>query len=137
VYLRAFLARHEPITPSHTDRRTVIVELVPSKRHRTTPRTRPRAATPSFRRAAARYLEEHLHKRSLERDARALTALDPFIGALPLHRVHHESLRPYVRWRLEQGHSPGTINRELAVARRILNLAARLWRDARDRPWLA
>jgi integrase len=110
---------------------------VQNKRQRTRNWGHPRAPAPSFRCAAARYLEEHLHKRSLERDARALAALDPFIGSLPLHRVHHESLRPYVRWRLEQGQSPGTINRELAVARRILNLAARLWRDARDRPWLA
>jgi hypothetical protein len=31
---------------------------------------------------------------------------------------------------------PGTINRHLAVARRILILCARLWRDESDRPWL-
>ena len=30
----------------------------------------------------------------------------------------------------------GTINRDLAVVRRILNLSARLWRDEKDRPWL-
>jgi hypothetical protein len=41
-----------------------------------------------------------------------------------------------IRWRLDNGRSPGTINRDLAVVRRILNLAARLWRDENDRPWL-
>ena len=89
-----------------------------------------------FREAATKYLSEHQHKRSLERDARALAALDPFIGELPLRRVHHDTLQPYVRSRLASGISPGTINRDLAVARRILNLSARLWRDESDRPWL-
>ena len=90
----------------------------------------------TFRAAAIKFLEENQHKRSLERDARSLKSLDPFIGALPLRRVHHDTLQPYVRARLKAGRSPGTINRELAVARRILNLSARLWRDEADRPWL-
>jgi integrase len=32
--------------------------------------------------------------------------------------------------------STSAVNRDLAVVRRILNLAARLWRDETDRPWL-
>jgi integrase len=90
----------------------------------------------TFRAAATKFLEENQHKRSLERDARALAILDPYIGELPLRRVHHDTLQPYVRSRLESGKSPGTINRDLAVVRRILNLSARLWRDEADRPWL-
>jgi len=43
----------------------------------------------SFREAAAKFVAENQHKRSLERDQRALAVLDPFIGALPLQRVHH------------------------------------------------
>jgi integrase len=90
----------------------------------------------TFRTAATKFLEENRHKRSLERDARSLAILDPYVGALPLRRVHHDTLQPYVRSRLESGISPGTINRDLAVVRRILNLSARLWRDEADRPWL-
>ena len=90
----------------------------------------------TFRAAATKYLMEHQHKRSLERDARALTSLDPYVGALPLARVHHDTLQPFIRARLKAGISPGTINRDLAVARRILNLSARLWRDDSDRPWI-
>jgi integrase len=90
----------------------------------------------SFREAAAKFLAENQHKRSLERDQRALAVLDPFIGSLPLQRVHHDTLAPYIRSRRETGRSPGTINRDLAVVRRILNLASRLWRDDTDRPWL-
>jgi len=95
------------------------------------------ARTPrTFREAATRFLEENQHKRSLERDARALTALDPYIGELQLERVHSGTVQPYIRDTLNAGGSPGTVNRELAVVRRILNLCARLWRDESDRPWL-
>ncbi len=90
----------------------------------------------TFRVAATKYLEENQHKRSLERDARALAILDPFVGERTVRRVHHDALQPFVRSRLKAGISPGTINRDLAVVRRILNLCARLWRDDLDRPWL-
>jgi len=90
----------------------------------------------TFREAAAKFLAENQHKRSLERDQRALAVLDPFIGSLSLQRVHHDTLAPYIRSRLEKGRSPGTINRDLAVVRRILSLASRLWRDETDRSWL-
>jgi integrase len=86
--------------------------------------------------SATRYLEEHPHKRSLERDARSLTALDAYIGALTLQQVHFGSLQTYIRDKLKAGKSPGTVNRDLAVVRRILNLCARFWRDEEDRPWL-
>ena len=90
----------------------------------------------TFREAATKYLEENQHKRSLERDARGLATLDPYIGELPVRRVHHGTLQPFITARLQAGISPGTINRDLAVVRRILNLCARLWRDESDRPWL-
>src|ERR1700676_3449637 len=34
----------------------------------------------TFREAATKFLSENTHKRSLERDARALASLDPYIG---------------------------------------------------------
>jgi integrase len=90
----------------------------------------------TFREAASKFVAENRHKRSLERDERALAVLDCFIGTLPLQRVHHDTFAPFIRSRLGNGRSPGTVNRDLAVVRRILNLAARLWRDETDRPWL-
>jgi len=90
----------------------------------------------TFREAATKFLEENQHKRSLERDARALAALDPYIGTLTIQQVHYGTLQTFIRDRLKAGTSPGTVNRDLAVARRILNLCARLWRDESDRPWL-
>jgi len=90
----------------------------------------------TFREAATKFLEENQHKRSLERDARALAGLDPYIGDLTLQQVHYGTLETFIRDRLKAGKSPGTVNRDLAVVRRILNLCARLWRDEANRPWL-
>jgi hypothetical protein len=87
-------------------------------------------------RSATKYLKENQHKRSLERDVRALATLDPYIGELTLQRVHHDTLQPFLKARVAAGISPATVNRDLAVVRRILNLCARLWRDAGDRTWL-
>jgi hypothetical protein len=83
-----------------------------------------------------KFLAENQHKRSIERDARALKALDPFIGSLPLTRIHQGTVEPFIRWRLGRGNVGGTINRDLAVVKRILNLASRYWRDDRDLPWM-
>jgi integrase len=90
----------------------------------------------TFQEAAAKYLEDHPDKRSLRRDAESLKALMPFLGDLELDRVHAGTLEPFLVSRRKAGLSAGTINRDLAIVRRILNLAARLWRDEEGRPWL-
>jgi len=72
-------------------------------------------------------------------DERSIRALDHVIaagiGELPLRMVHQGTLAPYIAERLKVN-APGTVNRDLAVIRRVLNLAARLWRDDQGRPWL-
>ena len=90
----------------------------------------------SFREAATKYLLENGHKRTLARDAQSLRILDPYIGELPLSRVHQDALVPFIQARQAQGRKSNSVNRDLAVVRRILHLAARLWRDDQGRPWL-
>jgi integrase len=90
----------------------------------------------TFREAGVKFLAENQHKRSIERDVRALKVLDPFIGSLPLTRIHQGTIEPFIRWRRERGNVGGTINRDLAVVKRILNLASRYWRDDADQPWM-
>ena len=90
----------------------------------------------TFQEAAVKYLEENTHKRSLHVDAENLTTVMPFIKDLSLQRVHDSSLRPFVKYQLDKGLSQGTINRRLAIVRRILNLAARSWRDEHGLTWL-
>ena len=83
----------------------------------------------SFEEAAAKYLFENAHKASIVDDALHLKQLMPFIGGLPLDQVHADSLRPFIEARRRAGVRTKSINNALGVVRRILNLAARSWRD--------
>ena len=60
----------------------------------------------------------------------------PFIGHLPLHRVHRGTLDPWVDFKREEGRKPATINHGLAVVRRILRLAEYEWMDEHGLTWL-
>lgn len=90
----------------------------------------------TFDQAAARYVETHDHKRSLDRDIVTLKAVMPYLGQMPLTRVHSGTLERFIQDRKCAGISAGTIRRDLAVIRRVLVLASRAWRDEQDRPWL-
>jgi integrase len=90
----------------------------------------------TFREAATRFLEENMSLASIDDYAMHLKQLDPYIGGLPLEGVHLETLRPFIEARKAQGIKTKSINLALGVVRRILNLAARLWRDEHGRPWL-
>src|SRR5579871_1366460 len=103
----------------------------------------------TWREAATKYLlEEAIHKGSAD-DAYRLKILDRFLGDRPLKEVHDGTLAPFVRWReqpAEVKRKSGnvwvkrvrtkTINLDLGLVRRILNLAARKWRDESGLTWL-
>jgi integrase len=106
--------------------------------HRAIALAKTQAETPrlkSFREAATKYLKEET-KSSLSRDADCLANLDPWIGLLRLDEIHQGSLQPYIDFRKDQGVKSATVVRELAVIRRILTLASRVWRDTENQPWL-
>jgi len=90
----------------------------------------------TFRMAATKYLSE-TRKRSLDRDARDLQSVDPWIGNMPIDQVHMGTLQPFIEARRKAGIRSGTVNRTLAVVRRVLNLSARLWRDESALTWLS
>jgi integrase len=92
--------------------------------------------TRTFREAATKFLEENLHLASIGDYAMHLKQLDPYIGDLPLGNVHLGPLQPFIEGRRQQGIKTKSINLALAVVRRILNLAARLWRDDNGLTWL-
>lgn len=101
--------------------------------------TRPKR---TFRDAASHYLETELAKpepkTSLSNDASFLKELDSFIGKLELDRVHDGTLAAFVKARRSAGNKTKTVNLKLALARRILNLAATKWRDeATGLTWMA
>jgi integrase len=92
--------------------------------------------TRTFEQAAVKYLEDYQYKRSIERDVIALRMVMPYIGQLPLDRVHNDALAKFRQDRRRAGRMAGTINKELAAVRRILNLAARVWRHPNGQTWL-
>ena len=89
-----------------------------------------------FEEAAARYLIEGQQRRSIRREADALAMVMPYIGRRKLSQVHNGTLEPFIKDRLSAGRKPSTIDRDLSPVRRVLTLAARLWRDEAGRPWL-
>jgi len=60
----------------------------------------------------------------------------PHIGHLRLDRIHNDTLAAFRRARRADGVSAGSINKELSCIRRVLNLAARVWRDENGMSWL-
>jgi integrase len=89
-----------------------------------------------FDEAAARYVGEQEHLVSIEDTAQLLAGVMPYIGHLYLDQVYDETLHPFVEARLKAGRAPKTINLALSAVRRVLNLAARRWRDEKGRTWL-
>ncbi len=89
----------------------------------------------TFRQAATKFLTE-VNKRSIARDADCLKNLDPFVGDLLIENVHMGTLQKYIEHRRKLGIKSSTVARELAIVRRILTLAARVWRDDNNKPWI-
>lgn len=90
-----------------------------------------------FREAAIKFLAESEHLLSLDRYARALKKVDPFIGDLPLNKIHMGTLKPYIDAAKKAGNKNRTINYPLQAIRRILNLATSEWLDEYGLTWLA
>jgi integrase len=90
----------------------------------------------SFEEAAAKFVLENQHKRSLDDDILQLKLLMPWIGREPIDRLHLGTLQPWIEHRRREGKATGTINHGLKIVRRILNLAASEWVDEQGLTWL-
>jgi len=90
----------------------------------------------SFEQAAAKYVLENQHKRSLGDDVSRLKLLMPWIGGVAISRLHLGTLQPWIDHRKGEGVAVGTINHGLKIVRRILNLAANEWVDEHGLSWL-
>ena len=91
----------------------------------------------TFEQAAAKYVLENQHKRSLRDDIGRLKLLMPWIGHVSLERLHMGTLQAYIEARRAERVSVGTVNHGLKVVRRIVNLAAGEWLDENGLTWLA
>jgi integrase len=92
--------------------------------------------TRTFQEAATKFLEDHEQEKLFERYLYAFDRVMPHIGNLRLDRIHNDTLASYRRARRADGVSAGTINKELSCVRRVLNLAARVWRHDNGMSWL-
>ena len=90
----------------------------------------------TFDEAAAKYLIDHQEKVSIKLDIYLLERLMPFIGRLTLDQIHDGTLAAYIKDRKSNKLANKTINLGLELTRRILNLAARSWRDEDGKTWL-
>ena len=90
----------------------------------------------SFSEAAAHYLLKYQDKASIVSETYHLKSVMPTIGHLPIRHVHDGSLAAHVESRLAAGRAHKTINLELAIVRRVLNLCATNWRDEGGLTWL-
>lgn len=91
----------------------------------------------TFEEAAAKFVLENQHLRSMHSYAGLLQALMPWIGQHPIDKIHMGMLKNWIEYRKEQQVAPATINHGLKVIRRILNLAASEWIDEHGLTWLA
>jgi len=91
----------------------------------------------TFEQAAAKFVREHQHKRSIDSDVGRLKGLMPVLGQQSLERIHMGVLESWIEQRRKEGVSAGTINHGLKVVRRIVNLAATEWVDEFGLTWLA
>lgn len=90
-----------------------------------------------FREAVTKYLKEHSRRRGIGRDDTALANLDPYIGDKLLDEIHNGSFDKYREDRAKAGISIGTVDRDIGTAARVLEEAARKWRDEKTNlTWL-
>jgi hypothetical protein len=81
--------------------------------------------TRTFTEAAEKYVVENRVKRSIGRVAGTLKDMEPFIGHLPLNRIKSDTFACYRSAR--RNLSVRTRNQKIALAGRILQLAATVW----------
>ncbi|MAY39123.1 tyrosine-type recombinase/integrase [Spongiibacter sp.] len=89
-----------------------------------------------FRDAAAKYLQDNMDRQGISKDASRIKVLLPFIADVPLRYLHDGTLQGYVNDCRARGLKSKTINNGLEMVRRILNQAARRWRDENGLTWL-
>ncbi|MBI2802686.1 MAG: tyrosine-type recombinase/integrase [Gammaproteobacteria bacterium] len=117
-----------------TEAERVVARLIETDRQANVYGVRP---SRSFEQAAAKFVLENQHKRSLMRDIGLLKQVMPWIGSLHLERIHMGAMQGFIDARRLDGVAVGTINHGLKVVRRVLNLAASEWLDEYGLTWLA
>ncbi len=97
------------------------------------------SAKRTFRELSQRYMKEETIKKtasSQRRDEVTLKNLLPFFGERLLTQITPNMINDYKLMRKAKGRQPATVNRELALGKRMFNIALRVWGWASDNPFL-
>lgn len=90
----------------------------------------------TFEQAATKYILDNQHKKSIRNDINRLQNLMPWIGPIPIHRIHQGTLEGWVEERRGESKAAGTINHGIKLVSRILKLAATEWVNDFGQTWL-
>ncbi len=93
----------------------------------------------TFQELATKYMHEEAGKKTVSsqrRDKTSLKVLLPFFGERILTQITPNMINDYKLIRKAKGRQPATINRELALAKRMFNVSIRVWGWAGDNPFL-
>lgn len=90
----------------------------------------------TFNQAAARYITEKSHLKSIGREINSLKLVMPYIGDLQVRKIHSGTMDKFVADRKASGMKANTINYDLGTVKRVLKLCAELWRDENGLSWL-
>jgi integrase len=90
----------------------------------------------TFAEMMEKYMEEHSEpkKASTERDKASLVHLSPYFGEYAITTITPKMISEYKSKRRQEGASPGTVNRELALMKHAFNLARKEWGWITDNP---
>src|SRR5262245_42636969 len=110
------------------DAEAILIKRVTACRDAAVQGTRPRRL---FRAPAAVDLTRHAHRRGVDRDMTGLQNLDPYIGAKFLDEIFDETFQPFRDERAKEGICIGTVDRDIGSAARVLEEAAKKYRDER------
>ncbi len=111
-----------------------LARLIEEKRQQRLYGVRPKR---SFEQAAAKYVLDNRDKKSLRHDIGRLKNLMPWIGDVPLDKMHRGLMDAWIEARQRDGIATGTINHGIKIVRRIMNLAASEWVDENGQTWIA
>lgn len=90
----------------------------------------------TFEQAALAYVKAKAHKKSIRREAVRLNEVQPWIGHLPLRKVHMGTLQPFIEKRKADGVKSRTVNQALKIVRQVANFAAEELIDEFGLTWL-
>jgi integrase len=90
----------------------------------------------TFEQAAVAYIEAKAYKKSIRKEAERLNQVQPWIGHVPLRKLHMGVLQAFIAQRRVDGVKSRTINQALKIVRQIVNFAADELIDEHGLTWL-